>query len=204
MKTHSKLALVVRQEPDGLRCYAHIGTGNYHVKTARLYADVGLFTCDPILTTDVSYLFHYLTGHSRKDDFAKLLAAPINMRRRFLDLVVLRMLVRALFGEDLAELRAEIGPYAAHSVAFFLAACRGAEAPGPGLGTPANAELVFFSTGRSMSVKAHRVEGDSLVLVLRGGGEIVCESAIVSRFEPDEVPYPEPESEAPMVPVQPV
>jgi AcrR family transcriptional regulator len=61
--------------------------------------------------------------------------------RRFLDLVVLRMLVRALFGEDLAALRAEIGPYAASSVAFFLAACRGAEAPGPGLGTPANAEL---------------------------------------------------------------
>jgi AcrR family transcriptional regulator len=61
--------------------------------------------------------------------------------RRFLDLVVLRMLVRALFGEDLAELRAEIGPYAARSVAFFLAACRGAEASGPGLGTPANAEL---------------------------------------------------------------
>jgi polyphosphate kinase len=87
LKTHSKLALVVRQEPDGLRSYAHIGTGNYHVKTARLYTDLGLFTCDPSLTSDVSYLFHYLTGFSRKDDFPKLLAAPINMRRRFLELV---------------------------------------------------------------------------------------------------------------------
>src|SRR5271170_714971 len=61
--------------------------------------------------------------------------------RRFLDLVVLPMLMRALFGEDLAALRAEIGPHVAGSVAFFLAACRGAEAPGPGLGTPSHAEL---------------------------------------------------------------
>jgi AcrR family transcriptional regulator len=61
--------------------------------------------------------------------------------RRFLDLVVLPMLVRALFGEDLTALRAEIGPHAARTVAFFLAACRGAEAPAPELGTPANAEL---------------------------------------------------------------
>jgi hypothetical protein len=58
---------------------------------------------------------------------------------------------------------------------------------------PAHAELVFFSTGRSLSVKAHRVEGDSLVLLLRGGGEIVCERSVVARLEPDEVPYPEPE-----------
>jgi soluble lytic murein transglycosylase-like protein len=66
---------------------------------------------------------------------------------------------------------------------------------------PAHAELVFFNTGRSMSVKGHRVDGESLVLVLRGGGEIVCEASIVSRFAPDEVPYPEPEAEAPTLPV---
>jgi soluble lytic murein transglycosylase-like protein len=70
--------------------------------------------------------------------------------------------------------------------------------------SPANAELVFFNTGRTMSVKGHRVEGDSLVLMLRGGGEIVCETSIVARFEPDEVPYPEPETEAATAPVQPV
>jgi soluble lytic murein transglycosylase-like protein len=68
--------------------------------------------------------------------------------------------------------------------------------------SPANAELVFFNTGRTMSVKGHRVEGDSLVLMLRGGGEIVCETSIVARFEPDEVPYPEPEAEAAAAPVQ--
>ena len=68
---------------------------------------------------------------------------------------------------------------------------------------PAHAELVFFNTGRTLSVKSHRVDGDSLVLVLRNGGEIVCETSIVARFAPDEVPYPEPEAEAPPAAVQP-
>jgi soluble lytic murein transglycosylase-like protein len=67
---------------------------------------------------------------------------------------------------------------------------------------PARAELVFFNTGRTMSVKAHRVEGESLVLVLRGGGEMVCETSLVQRFAPDEVPYPEPEAEPAPAPVQ--
>ena len=85
LKTHTKVALVVRKEGRDLRCYAHIGTGNYHVKTARLYTDVGLLTCDPILTADVVKLFHYLTGRSRAPQFEKLLIAPINMRQRFLE-----------------------------------------------------------------------------------------------------------------------
>ena len=59
----------------------------------------------------------------------------------------------------------------------------------------AAAELVFFSTGRSLSVKSHRTEGASLVLLLRGGGEMICEASLVARIEPDEVPYPEPEKE---------
>ena len=65
--------------------------------------------------------------------------------------------------------------------------------------TPAHAELVFFATGRTMSVKGHRADGDSLVLTLRSGGEIVCDAASVARIAPDEVPYPEPESPAPAV-----
>ena len=76
LKTHGKTALVVRQEAGGLRCYAHIGTGNYHVKTARLYADFGLFTCHPAITRDVVDLFHYLTGHARKPDCTTILVAP--------------------------------------------------------------------------------------------------------------------------------
>lgn len=87
LKTHSKVALVVRQDDDGLRAYVHIGTGNYHVKTARLYTDLGLFTCDPALTDDVINLFHYLTGRSRKKDYAKLLVAPVTMRDRFLEMI---------------------------------------------------------------------------------------------------------------------
>ncbi len=87
LKTHTKLALVVRRESDGLRCYAHIGTGNYHVKTARQYTDFGLFTTDPALTNDVVNLFHYLTGYSRSPNFERLLVAPVNMRQRFIQLI---------------------------------------------------------------------------------------------------------------------
>jgi polyphosphate kinase len=87
LKTHTKTTLVVRDEPDGIRCYAHIGTGNYHVKTARLYADLGLLTCDPTLTADIVELFHALTGGSRNRCYEKLLVAPVNMRERFLALI---------------------------------------------------------------------------------------------------------------------
>jgi polyphosphate kinase len=87
LKTHCKTALVVRQDEDGLRCYAHIGTGNYHVKTARLYTDLGLFTCSPALTDDVVNVFHYLTGRSLKRAYSKLLVAPVNMRERFLAMI---------------------------------------------------------------------------------------------------------------------
>jgi polyphosphate kinase len=88
LKTHTKLALVVRREGDGLRTYAHIGTGNYHVKTARLYTDYGLFTCDPVITRDVVNLFHHLTGYSREPRFERLLVAPLNMRERFVEMIL--------------------------------------------------------------------------------------------------------------------
>jgi polyphosphate kinase len=87
LKTHAKTALVVRKEGGGLRSYVHIGTGNYHVKTARLYADVGLFTCDPQLTRDVVNLFHYLTGHAQAPVCTSLLVAPSTMRPRLLQLI---------------------------------------------------------------------------------------------------------------------
>ncbi len=88
LKTHTKLALVVRREGDGLRTYAHIGTGNYHVKTARMYTDYGLFTCDPVITRDVVNLFHHLTGYSREPQFERLLVAPLNMRERFIEMIL--------------------------------------------------------------------------------------------------------------------
>jgi polyphosphate kinase len=87
LKTHGKTALVVRREPQGIRCYAHIGTGNYHVKTARLYADFGLLTSNPALTRDVVNLFQYLTGHSARPECTTLLVAPTTMRPRLLELI---------------------------------------------------------------------------------------------------------------------
>lgn len=83
LKTHCKTSLVVRHERTGLRCYAHLGTGNYHPKTAQLYTDVGLFTCDPEITSDLVTLFNYLTGISAPQNYAHLLVAPFTMRARF-------------------------------------------------------------------------------------------------------------------------
>jgi len=82
-KTHTKTALVARREGHQIRTYCHIGTGNYHSKTANLYTDLGLFTCDERITGDLVELFHFLTGRSVKRDFKHLLIAPTNMRRRF-------------------------------------------------------------------------------------------------------------------------
>lgn len=87
LKTHCKAALVVRREPDGLRSYAHIGTGNYNSATAQLYTDLGLFTCDPAITADVVDLFNLLTGRSRKDEYQRLLVAPATMKRTFIELI---------------------------------------------------------------------------------------------------------------------
>ncbi len=87
LKTHTKIAMVVRQEAAGMNVYAHIGTGNYNSKTATLYTDLGLFTCRHGITDDLVELFHYLTGRSVKSDFSHLLIAPINMRRRFVEMI---------------------------------------------------------------------------------------------------------------------
>ena len=87
LKTHTKTTLVVRREADGIRRYVHVGTGNYNSKTARLYTDVGLFTCSPSMGADLSDLFNLLTGFSRQRYYRKLLVAPANMRARFIELV---------------------------------------------------------------------------------------------------------------------
>ncbi len=80
LKTHAKLSMVVRRDPDGLRRYVHMSSGNYNVGTARIYTDIGLFTTDPDIGADVSDVFNSLTGYSRKDDYRKLLVAPNTMR----------------------------------------------------------------------------------------------------------------------------
>jgi polyphosphate kinase len=87
LKTHAKVALVVRKESDGIRLYVHLGTGNYNDSTARMYTDLGLLTCRSDLGADVVELFNFLTGYSRQGDYRKLLVAPVNLRQRFIELI---------------------------------------------------------------------------------------------------------------------
>src|SRR3954451_2317713 len=88
LKTHAKLSLVVRQEPDGtLRRYAHIGTGNYNPKTARIYEDIGLLTSDPQTGADIADLFNHLSGYTKHQDYNTLLVAPDTLRSGVLDMI---------------------------------------------------------------------------------------------------------------------
>jgi polyphosphate kinase len=87
LKTHAKLALVVRREEDGLRRYLHLGTGNYHPSTAKLYTDLGLLTCDPELTNDSAELFNWMTGVSVFPDLKKIKAAPKALHQFVLDMI---------------------------------------------------------------------------------------------------------------------
>lgn len=87
LKTHTKTTLVVRDEGDAIRRYSHVGTGNYHEGTARLYEDVGLLTSNPEIGADLSDLFNYLTGYSQQQDYRQLLVAPLQMRNRIIDMI---------------------------------------------------------------------------------------------------------------------
>ena len=87
LKTHAKTVLVVRRDADGIRRYVHVGTGNYNSKTARVYTDIGLFTCRPEIGADSSDLFNSLTGVSRQKFYRRLVMAPATLRRRTLELI---------------------------------------------------------------------------------------------------------------------
>jgi polyphosphate kinase len=87
LKTHAKMALVVRKEADGLRRYVHLGTGNYNLVTARIYTDLSLLTCREDITADASEVFNFLTGYSRRDSYRKLAVAPVNMRKHIKALI---------------------------------------------------------------------------------------------------------------------
>jgi polyphosphate kinase len=87
LKTHAKCSLVVRKEGDEIRQYCHIGTGNYHSVTAKLYEDVGLLTADPDITADVADLFNYLTGYSHQQAYRRILVAPITLRSRIHEMI---------------------------------------------------------------------------------------------------------------------
>lgn len=88
LKTHAKMTLVVRRESEGVKRYVHLSTGNYNPSTAKLYTDLGLFTTDEEICSDVTDIFNYLTGYSKQNEFKKLFVAPINMRESFLTLIL--------------------------------------------------------------------------------------------------------------------
>ncbi len=88
LKTHAKMTLIVRRESDGVKKYVHLATGNYNVTTAKLYTDLGLFTCNDEICSDISDIFNYLTGYSKQIEFKKLFVAPINMREKILSLIM--------------------------------------------------------------------------------------------------------------------
>jgi polyphosphate kinase len=87
LKTHAKLCMVVRQETDGIQRYVHTSSGNYNPETAKIYTDLGLFTSDPEIVSDVSDVFNYLTGYSNQKEFKSLLVAPVQLRTRLTELI---------------------------------------------------------------------------------------------------------------------
>jgi polyphosphate kinase len=87
LKTHSKVALVIRREEEGLQTYTHVSTGNYNPTTSKLYTDLGLVTSDPEIGEDATDLFNFLTGFSLQKEYKRLLVAPVNLRERMLDLI---------------------------------------------------------------------------------------------------------------------
>ncbi|HXX63670.1 MAG TPA: polyphosphate kinase 1 [Bacteroidota bacterium] len=87
LKTHAKMALIVRREQDGIRRYVHLGTGNYNPVTARIYTDLSFFTCREDITADAVEVFNYLTGYSNRDAYRKLAVAPVNLRERLASLI---------------------------------------------------------------------------------------------------------------------
>ena len=87
LKTHAKVSLVVRREPEGIRSYVHFGTGNYHPTTARIYTDLSFFTCDQALGHDAVHMFNYMTGYATPKSLEKIAIAPINLRQRIVQLI---------------------------------------------------------------------------------------------------------------------
>jgi len=125
LKTHSKITLVVRSEPEGIRRYVHLGTGNYNDVTAKIYTDHGLFTCDKQLGADASAFFNMLTGFSAMPKMGKLVSAPKDLRPKFMELIH-RETRNALKGKR-AEIFAKMNSLVDEEIieALYQASCAG-------------------------------------------------------------------------------
>jgi polyphosphate kinase len=110
LKTHTKTALVVRDEGAGVRSYCHIGTGNYNAKTAKLYEDLGILTADPAIGADLALLFNYLTGFGRDVKYRRLLVAPQRLRNRLLELIDQEMEAPAGTGHITMKMNSLVDP----------------------------------------------------------------------------------------------
>jgi polyphosphate kinase len=126
LKIHAKTTLVIRRDTDRVRRYVHIGTGNYHARTARLYEDFGLFTADEDITADIADLFNHLTGFARPQRFRKLLVAPFNMRNRLVE-EIRRVAAAAAAGEH-ARIRIKVNSLTDEAIIdeLYAASCEGA------------------------------------------------------------------------------
>lgn len=116
LKTHAKVALVVRKEADGLRRYVHLGTGNYNSTTARIYEDLALLTCRPDIGADVSDLFNLLTGYSRQHTYRKLLVAPVGLRQAMRERIEREIALHQQYGNGrlLFKMNALVDPEIIH------------------------------------------------------------------------------------------
>jgi len=123
LKIHAKTTLVIRRDRDQVRRYVHIGTGNYHARTARLYEDFGLFTADEDITADIADLFNHLTGFARPQRFRKLLVAPFNLRNRLVE-EIRRVATAAAAGEH-ARIRIKVNSLTDEAIIEELYAASG-------------------------------------------------------------------------------
>jgi polyphosphate kinase len=127
LKIHAKMTLVVRREGGELRRFVHLGTGNYHALTARVYEDIGLFTADPEIAADVADLFNYITGFGRPQRFRKLLVAPFGLRKGLIEHI--RTVTRAAATGKTARIRMKVNALTDEAIIeeLYLAAQEGAE-----------------------------------------------------------------------------
>ena len=163
LKTHAKLCLVVRQEGDGIQRYVHTSTGNYNPETAKVYEDVGYFTADQEIVSDVSDMFNYLTGYSNQKEFRALLVAPVQLRTRLCELVTREAdharagrPARIIIKVNASQTTDDPRPYAHHSRVASLIVRGSAPATDPGVTRHIRVPLDFGRSRASRSLVPQR------------------------------------------------